>query len=224
MQIAIVNLNLDPGERAGCNGIANALTALAPQATVKTLAFAELRTGAASVVDVAGVVLGPQGTPFGAYDAAFLPWLAAWLRGTSVPVLGVCGGMQAAALALGGSLEAIDGSGAVAGSSYGDRPKVSGLVPIEPLPANLPGWLRPYWTVATTAQPCAQSHREQVAHMTDELVAVAKSAPTPIEAWAHRERPWLGVQFHPERDWETGGAAGKAWLQTWLAVVQAGGG
>lgn len=219
MQIAIVNLNLDPGERAGCEGIAHALTALVPDASVRTVPFAELRCVAAGVLDVAGVVLGPQGTPFGAYDDAFLPWLANWMRSVPVPVIGICGGMQAAALALGGRLEAVDGTGAVAGSSYGDRPKVSGLVPIEPLPANLPRWLRPYWTVATTAQPCAQSHREQVAHLPDELVAIAKSAPTPVEAWAHRERPWLGVQFHPERDWDVGGAAGKQWLQTWLAVV-----
>lgn len=229
LQITIVNLNLAADDLLGCQGIAKALGELGG-GDVRIVHFADLQ-GPAAPVDLGdGLVLGPQGTPFDAYDSAFLPWLLGLISAWPGPVLAICGGMQALTLALGGQLGCVDGSGQAQGGSYGDRQKVSGPLAISLNKGDWPAWLlrsAPHlaqdWQAA--GGQAWQNHVEQPTAIPQQLCLLAHSTPTPIEAWAHRSRPWLASQFHPERGWrgdEAAGScgAGKVWLQAWLQVVR----
>jgi GMP synthase-like glutamine amidotransferase len=222
MRITIVNLNLDPGELQGCTRLRQALADLAGSEVATIVHFRDLQPRLDVAAD--GLLLGPQGTPFSAYDRDFLPWLRMLAERARVPVLGVCGGMQALALAYGGRLESTHGE--VIGQDYQGLRKVRGPLEVTLDVGALPGWLPDRarqrllgWK--SLGQRTFQSHVEQVAVLKEPLVALARSVPTPIEAFAHRTLPILASQFHPELGWDDGCAAGKAWLEAWLAVVQA---
>jgi len=224
MRIALLNLNLDPQEQGGCLRIEAALRGLLAetgemQPQLALLAAADVRRSPALLQGADALVLGPQGTPFSAYDAEFLPWLRA-LVDAPRPVLGVCGGMQALALAHGGALAATFGG--VIGAEYEGHRKVRGPLPIALDAGALPSWLGAHARSLLTSWQVQggqafQSHVEQVAVLPDDFVVVASSAPTPVEAFAHRVRPILASQFHPELGWDEGCAAGRLWLRAWLA-------
>lgn len=220
MRIAIVNLNLDPGELQGCTRLQRALDDLAGTQVATIVHFRQLQPRLD--VDADGVLLGPQGTPFSAYHREFLPWIRALAEGVRVPVLGVCGGMQALALAYGGRLQSTFGE--TIGQDYQGLRKVRGPLEVTLDVQALPAWLpdparRELAAWRSLGQRAFQSHVEQVVALAGPLVALARSVPTPIEAFAHRDRPILASQFHPELGWDEGCAAGKAWLLAWLAVV-----
>lgn len=228
MRLTIVNLNLAADDLEGCRNIAAALAELGV-AEVPVVHFAQLRKAPEDFDLGQGLVLGPQGTPFSAYDQDFLPWLRDFASGSPLPILAICGGMQALTLALGGSLETVDGGPQAQGVEYGVRPRIQGLTPVTLHPQGCPAWLSaaaPHlvdaWTQA--GGQVWQSHAEQPRSIPSGFRLLAHSAATPIEAWAHAERPWLASQFHPERGWRgadpvQGGGAGRVWLQAWLAAV-----
>jgi len=216
-QLLLLNLNLDPGELPGCQRIAAAMSALG--AAVEIAHFAAWP----DPLGMDGLLLGPQGTPFGAYPADFLPRLRAWTDQSRTPLLAICGGMQALALAHGGELGTVDGGPQAQGRDYGDRPRISGpsLVTLTaPLPAAWQGpasqQLQQVWKLP---QLFWQSHAEQLTRAPLGWHVLAHSAATPIEVVAAADRPWLGCQFHPERGWlpgENGCPTGKLLLQAWL--------
>lgn len=230
--VCVVNLNLDATERDGCRRLDAALTALAAgdglDLTVDVVPFADLRAAPSRMAVADALVLGPQGTPFSRYDADFLPWLLALVEAAPGPVLGVCGGMQALALAHGGRLGSTFGG--QIGDDYTGHQKLRGPLPVTLDATALPAWLPARARGLLAGWQAAgglafQSHVEQVASLgaglpeASPLVAVAWSAPTPIEAFAHRTRPVMASQFHPELGWDEGCAAGKLWLRAWLSLL-----
>ncbi len=224
VKIVVCNLNLQPDERGGCAGIGHGIAALLPDAEVTVLHFAEIRRDPALVARATALVLGPQGTPFSAYDRGFLPWLRALVEVFPGPVLGVCGGMQALALAWGGRLTTAYGEPLA--DSYAGLRKVRGPQTVTLELAALPSWLpdstrRKLTTWPNLGSQCFESHVEQVVEAPSAFVTVAHSALTPVEAMAHRRRPILASQFHPELGWNDGCEAGRLWLQAWLDVVRA---
>jgi GMP synthase (glutamine-hydrolysing) len=97
------------------------------------------------------------------------------------PVLGVCYGMNLLAHLTGGrvepahrreygraEIEVVEGDGLFACFGAGERTHV---------------WM---------------SHGDQVVELPREFQVLARSPNSPIAAYRHRERPWFGVQFHPE--------------------------
>lgn len=228
MRVTIVNLNLGEADLDGCRNIAAALVDLGV-AEAPIVHFERLRRTPGEIELGDALVLGPQGTPFAAYDRDFLPWLRSFALGSPLPLLAICGGMQALSLALGGTLETVDGGPQAQGSDYGNRQRILGMTAVELEREPWPAWLveaapqlPAQWT--RSGGEVWQSHAEQPRAIPSDFAPLAHSARTPIEAWAHPTRRWLASQFHPERGWRgsdpvQGCLAGKMWMQAWLNAV-----
>lgn len=224
IQIVICNLNLAATEQDGCLRLEHALARLLPEAEVTLHHFAQIRRDPVLIARATALVLGPQGTPFSAYDRGFLPWLRALIEVYPGPVLGVCGGMQALALAWGGQLKTTFGENL--GDSYTGLQKIRGPLPIQLHPRDLPPWLpdrarRRLEGWQEKGGLCFESHVEQVVEVPNSFVLVAQSLHTPVEAMLHRRRPVMASQFHPELGWDEGCSAGKLWMEAWLDIVRA---
>jgi GMP synthase (glutamine-hydrolysing) len=116
----------------------------------------------------------------------------------TIPMLGVCGGHQALALAYGG---AVTKSGLVQGF------RSVALEDKNTLLAGLPAKIK-----------VMESHREQVKQLPPSFVRTATSAETENEGMKHQELPLYGVQFHPER-WNEANPAGKRILENFLQKI-----
>ena len=105
-------------------------------------------------------------------------------RGTSIPVLGICLGAQAMALATGGEVASAPTivHGRASRMRHHQDPLFDGLPPVF---------------------RAARYHSLAIADLGDELVEIAATEPDaeagPIPmAVRHRVLPWVGLQFHPE--------------------------
>ena len=107
------------------------------------------------------------------------PVLRPELLKLGIPVLGICYGMQAMVLNLGGKVE---------GAEVGEFGR-STLTVSEPghLLAGLPA-----------EQPCWMSHRDTVYEAPPGMTALASSSESPVAAFEDTERQLYGIQFHPE--------------------------
>ncbi len=125
-----------------------------------------------------GLIL--SGGPSSVYDPG-APELDAGLLDLGIPVLGVCYGMQLMARAAGGrveragereyghaALEVAESSGLFSGFEPGEHLNV---------------WM---------------SHADRVDEPPPGYTAIGASENTPVAAMAHRDKPLIGVQFHPE--------------------------
>src|SRR5438067_68636 len=123
-----------------------------------------------------GLIL--SGGPASVYaDGA--PKLRTELLELGIPVLGICYGMQAMVLELGGRVE-----GAEVGEFGRSRLTISehGRL-LRDLPAE---------------QSCWMSHRDTVYEAPPGFTALASSTESPVAALEHTERALYGIQFHPE--------------------------
>jgi GMP synthase (glutamine-hydrolysing) len=123
-----------------------------------------------------GLIL--SGGPASVYaDAA--PALRPELLELGVPVLGICYGMQAMVLQLGGRVEAADvgefGRSQLTVEQHGRL--------LEGLPAE---------------QSCWMSHRDTVFEAPPGALALASSSESPVAAFENPGRGLYGIQFHPE--------------------------
>jgi GMP synthase (glutamine-hydrolysing) len=108
------------------------------------------------------------------------PRLRTELLELGIPVLGICYGMQAMALALGGKVEGAESGefGRTALTLAGDGGR---------LLANMP-----------TEQQAWMSHRDSVFAAPPGFQALAASPGSPVAALEDTERGLYGIQFHPE--------------------------
>jgi GMP synthase (glutamine-hydrolysing) len=123
-----------------------------------------------------GLIL--SGGPASVY-APGAPRLDPELLELGIPVLGICYGMQAIVLTLGGRVE---------GAEVGEFGR-SQLTVSEPgrLLAGTP-----------ETQPCWMSHRDTVFEPPPGFTALARSTESPVAAIEDTERDIYGIQFHPE--------------------------
>lgn len=110
------------------------------------------------------------------------------LLGCRKPVLGICYGHQLLAHLEGGTVAPLPAHR-------------SGAVAIETRDPIVPSGVYRRW------------HHDAVVAAPPGWEVLAQGADGVIEAMRHRERPWRGVQFHPELS----GAAGDALLQNFVA-------
>jgi GMP synthase (glutamine-hydrolysing) len=124
-----------------------------------------------------------SGGPNSAYDPG-APFIQQFILECQLPILGICYGMQALTLALGGK---VDPS---AHREYGHAE-------IQPL---IPG------TMFDSLSKVWMSHGDKITQMPAGFVALAKSQNSPIAAMGDFSRKYFAVQFHPEVHHTPGGA------------------
>lgn len=140
---------------------------------------------ASEIVDgVCGIILsgGNDIAPFGSSEAwaperdATERALLTWARDASVPVLGVCRGMQMINVHLGGQLSPIEGHVRVRHALQGTQ-------------GEWPGEVNSYHDLGIFGRDLAP-----------ELLVNATVGDGSIEAVSHRDLPWVGIMWHPERE------------------------
>lgn len=104
-----------------------------------------------------------------------------WLRETRMPVLGICMGLQLLCAAHGVGIKRLE-------REEGEF----GFMPIRlrdgwPMPEGSGEYIR-----------CLAMHRCQVERVPEEFVGLAGSELCDVQMIAHKSRPMVGVQFHPE--------------------------
>ena len=105
----------------------------------------------------------------------------------NVPILGICYGMQTMAAQLGGAVEGSDTSE----FGYAQiRRTADGSLLAELTDGNddsgqqlLDVWM---------------SHGDKVSQLPPDFELIAETDSCPIAGMAHRDKPWFGIQFHPE--------------------------
>ncbi|MDJ0789178.1 MAG: glutamine-hydrolyzing GMP synthase, partial [Myxococcota bacterium] len=98
-----------------------------------------------------------------------------------VPVLAICYGLQLLAHEMGGLVEKADER------EFG-RAQLKIHDADHPLFAHIPEGERTVW----------MSHGDRVLRLPDGFEVLGTSENSPFAAVRHRERPWFGLQFHPE--------------------------
>jgi GMP synthase (glutamine-hydrolysing) len=127
-------------------------------------------------LDPKGFIL--SGGPSSAYDPG-APFVPDFVLASAKPVLGICYGMQALTVALGGQVD----------------PSIEreyGHAEIKPVGAT--GWS----PLLTNISRVWMSHGDRITRMPEGFVALAKSGNSPYAAMGDFERKYFGVQFHPE--------------------------
>jgi len=116
-----------------------------------------------------------SGGPNSAYEPG-APFVPDFVLASAKPVLGICYGMQALTVALGGQVDP-------------STEREYGHAKIEPLLLNpLISNLSTVW----------MSHGDRITRMPEGFTALAKSGNSPYAAMGDFERKYYGVQFHPE--------------------------
>ncbi len=134
---------------------------------------------AVQALNPCGIIL--SGGAASVYDAG-APTMPDWLRESSLPVLGVCYGMQLQSYILGGQVQA------ASEREFGPAEMMltsSGAA--SPLFAGMP-----------TMQRVWMSHGDRIEALPPGFVPLATTASTPFAAMGNPTRNWFGVQFHPE--------------------------
>ena len=116
-----------------------------------------------------------SGGPSSAYEAG-APFVPDFVLASAKPVLGICYGMQALTVALGGQVDP-------------STEREYGYAQIEPL---MPG------TMLDVLSTVWMSHGDRITKLPDGFVALAKSGNSPYAAMGDFKRKYFGVQFHPE--------------------------
>ena len=167
-----------------------------PNGTV--LSFDEVTPDLLAQKQPAFIILSPQGTPWCRYSGPtgvklqnFLWSLPIAAEVMNIPILGICGGHQALALAFGGKVGPIRGSEDDC-LPY-TRMRQSGVVPLDmetpdPLFRGLGSKLR-----------IVQSHYDEVKVLPPGFVLLASDDTCPVQIMRHPSKPVYGIQGHPER-------------------------
>ena len=116
-----------------------------------------------------------SGGPKSAYEPG-APFVPEFVLASAKPVLGICYGMQALTVALGGQVDP-------------SSEREYGYAKIEPL---VPG------TMLNVLSTVWMSHGDRITRMPEGFVALAKSSNSPYAAMGDFQRKYFGVQFHPE--------------------------
>ena len=126
-----------------------------------------------------------SGGPASVYDAG-APFVPEYVLASGLPLLGICYGMQALTLALGGQVAPA-------------QKREYGPAEVETTRPN------PLLPPAGKAYPVWMSHGDRIEVPPPGFVPLAKSAGSPVAAMGSQDGRRFGVQFHPEVHHTPGG-------------------
>lgn len=192
-------VSMAPGGTAGgCGRVFSVIRELGGNSHGKIVHFSRVTPELVAEMRPSFVILSPQGTPWCRYGGEsgialqnFLWVLPLLAEEMDVPILGICGGHQALALAFGGKVGPIRGGEDDCLPYTRDRQVgVIGLTRTEPDPIfkGLQRDLR-----------LSSSHYDEVKLLPPTFVLLASEKNSRIQIMRHAARPVYGIQGHPER-------------------------
>lgn len=201
-QILVVNLFLSPKRKLSFNKLVARVREAGGE--VSTADQENLSSSDPSILTSScdGIILsGTEALLTRTADRKQFEKLFEFLPRVDVPILGICGGHQALAIAYGGEV-----------AKSGRHIEAFRTVELEDKDHLLAG--------LTAKIRVMQSHYEEVKRLPPKFVRIAKSKDTKIEAMKHEEKLVYGVQFHPER-WNEENQAGKRILENFIERIAA---
>ena len=199
-RILVVNLFLGPKRKASFNRLVARVKEIEAEASSIDQESLPSLNPALFAKSYDGVILsGTEALFTRTADRRQFENLIRYLPRIEIPVLGICGGHQALAIAYGGNV-----------AKRGRLIKGFRTVELEDkdsLLAGLPPKIR-----------VMQSHYEEVKLLPPKFVRIAKSQDTDNEGMKHEEKLVYGVQFHPER-WNEDHQAGKRILENFVQKI-----
>jgi GMP synthase (glutamine-hydrolysing) len=190
------------GCSSGCRNVYSVITTLSGNRRGKIVHFSEVTPEFITETQPEFVVLGPQGTPWCRYAGPkgvalqnFLWLLPVMAEEMNIPILGICGGHQALALAFGGKVGPIR-AGEFDCLPY-SRDRQSGVVQLTLMASD------PLFQGAVGQVRMTESHYDEVKVLPPGFVLLAYEKMSPNQIIRHHKLPVYGIQGHPERFFST---------------------
>ncbi len=143
------------------------------------------------------IILSPQGVPWCRYTGEsgvalqnFLWMLPQLAEEMNIPMLGICGGHQALALAFGGKVGPVR-AGEDDCMPY-SRDRQSGVVPLQIVEQD------PIFNGINDKFKIVESHYDEIKVLPPDFILLASEKISPYQIIKHRNRPVYGIQGHPE--------------------------
>jgi len=193
-----VMVNLTPRGTGGSRHVISVIKELSGNPYVIVRNFGTITPEFISATQPEFIVLSPQGTPWCKYTGGqgvalqnFL-WLVPMLaEDMNIPILGICGGHQALAIAFGGKV------GPIRGGEYDCMPytkdRQQGIVPLQVIAPD------PIFRGIDRKFRILESHYDEVKVLPPGFVLLASEKESPYQIIRHPTRPVYGIQGHPER-------------------------
>ncbi len=185
------------GCSSGCKHVFSVITRLSGNRRGKIVHFSEVTPEFIAENQPEFVVLGPQGTPWCRYTGPkgvalqnFLWLLPLVAEEMNIPILGICGGHQALALAFGGKVGPIR-AGEFDCLPY-SRDRQSGVVQLTLMASD------PLFQGALGQVRLTESHYDEVKVLPPGFVLLASEKTSPNQIIRHQKLPVYGIQGHPE--------------------------
>lgn len=193
----LINLSRSKASR-GRGKVFRVIAELSGNPNGKVLSFEQVTSDLLTETQPAFIILSPQGTPWCRYSGSrgvalqnFLWSLPVAAELLNIPILGICGGHQALALAFGGKVGPIRG-GEDDCLPY-NRTRQAGLVELEMAAHD------PLFRGLESRMHILQSHYDEVKVIPPGFVLLASDQTCPVQIMRHPSKPVYGIQGHPER-------------------------
>lgn len=185
------------GASSGCGHVCSVISSLSGNPNVIVRHFSVVTTEFIIETDPEFIVLSPQGTPWCRYTGHngialqnFLWLLPFAAEEMNIPILGICGGHQALALAFGGKV------GPIRAGEYDCMPytrdRQGGVVPLTLTAPD------PIFQGIRKEARILESHYDEVKVLPPGFVLLASEKISPNQIIRHPTRPVYGIQGHPE--------------------------
>lgn len=201
--ILIVNTERGGTQNRGLAKIHSAIR-MAGATQVRSVHFLEVTATSLAKEKPSALILSGQATRWTEYPRQETAAFFEALRRYPGPILGICGGHQALALAFDGDVDLLDPSGKYE----------TGFLPVD-----LSGWREPLWEGLPKRVNFYFNHREHVQRRPEKFQRLAAGGRGANVAMRLSGHPVYGIQFHPEVDQAPGGP-GQTVIKNFLKLAQ----